>query len=170
MTESTNTLSPKKQRLFELRLKDKRANSEMKTIPRKKGSDPAPLSFAQERLWFLDQLEPDSAVYNIPMGLRFGGALNVPVLQRCLNEVLRRHESLRTRFETVEGQPVQVIQPVASLEMPLVDLRGLPEPEREAEAKRLCMEEAQRPFDLTRDICCCGPGCFGWARRITFFF
>ena len=126
--------------------------SEMKTIPRKKGSDPALLSFAQERLWFLDQLEPDSAVYNIPMGLRFAGALNVPVLQRCLNEVLRRHEPLRTSFKAVEGQPVQVIQPEASLEMPLVDLRGLPKPEREAKAKRLCVEEAQRPFDLTQDL------------------
>ena len=68
-----------------------------------------------------------------------------------MNE-LRRHKSLRTCFRAVEGQPVQVIQPVASLEMPAVDLRGLPEPEREAKAKQLCMEEARRPFDLTRDI------------------
>ncbi len=111
-----------------------------------------PLSFAQERLWFLDQLEPGSAVYNIPIGLRLQGELNVPVLKRSLDEILRRHESLRTRFEVVEGRPVQVIQPVASLEMPLVDLRGLPEPEREAEARRLCMKEAQRPFDLRHDL------------------
>ena len=79
-------------------------------------------------------------------GLRLGGALNVAVLQRCLNEILRRHEPLRTRFEAVEGQPVQVIQPVASLEMPLVDLRGLPEPEREVEARRLCMQEMSASF------------------------
>ncbi len=111
-----------------------------------------PLSFAQQRLWVLDQLEPHSALYNIPMGLRLGGALNVPVLQRCLSEILRRHEPLRTRFEAVEGQPVQAIQPVANLEMPLIDLRGLPEPEREVEARRLCIQECQRPFDLARDL------------------
>src|SRR5208282_2920765 len=111
-----------------------------------------PLSFAQERLWFLDQLEPNSAVYNIPLGLRLAGELNVPVLQRCLEEIVRRHETLHTRFEAVEGQPVQVIQPVASLEMPLIDLNGLLEPEREREALRLCMEEAKRPFDLSLDL------------------
>ena len=105
--------------------KEKRAASEMKTIPRKKGSDRAPMSFAQERLWSLDQLEPDSCRLQHSDGATIRGALNVPVLQRCLNEVLRRHKSLRTRFETVEGQPVRVIQPTASLEMPLMDLRGL---------------------------------------------
>ncbi len=152
MTETTNTLSANKQRLLELRLKEKRASLRMQAIPRRKGSDPASLSFAQQRLWFLNQLEPGSAVYNIPIGLRLQGELNVPVLKRSLDEILRRHESLRTRFEAVEGQPVQVIQPVASLEMPLVDLSGLPEPEREAEARRLCMKEAQRPFDLRHDL------------------
>jgi aspartate racemase len=111
-----------------------------------------PLSFAQQRLWFLDQMEPNRALYNMPVALRLGGALNMPVLQRCLSEVLRRHEPLRTCFETVEGQPVQVIQPAASLEMPLVDLRSLADPERQAEAKRLCVAEAQRPFDLRHDL------------------
>jgi aspartate racemase len=126
-----------------------RQQPSLKAAPRRGN---LPLSFAQQRLWFLDQLEPGSAIYNIPVGLRLGGALNVPVLQRCMSEVLRRHESLRTRFEAVKGQPVQVIQSGASLEMPLVDLRGLPGPEREAEAKRLCMEEARRPFDLQLDL------------------
>ena len=120
--ELINTLSAKRQLLLELSLKEMRVGAGSGTIPRKNKLDPAVLSFGQERLWFLDQLQPDSAVYNIPMGLRLGGALNVPVLQRCLNEVLRRHESLRTSFETVEGQPVQAIQPAASMEMPLVDL------------------------------------------------
>jgi amino acid adenylation domain-containing protein len=139
----------KRRALFEKLLQEEKAGSSS-TIPRRATAGAATLSFAQERLWFLDQLEPDSAVYNIPLGLRLGGALNVSVLQRCLSEILRRHEPLRTRFEAVEGQPVQVIQPVAPLEMPLVDLRGLPE--REAEARRLCIQEFQRPFDLARDF------------------
>jgi amino acid adenylation domain-containing protein len=121
-------------------------------IPRKEDADLAVLSFTQERLWFLDQLEPNSAAYNIPLQLRLRGAFNKPALQRSLNEILRRHESLRTRFEFVEGQSLQVIQPASSLEMALVDLTGLPKVEREAEANRLCFEEARRPFDFTCDI------------------
>lgn len=121
-------------------------------MPRDRSAATLPLSFAQEGLWFLDQLEPDSPVYNIPMGLRLKGALNLSVLQRCLGEILRRHEALRTRFEAVEGRPVQVIQPGASLEVPFLDLNGLPEHEREAEAMRLCTEEAQRPFNLAQDL------------------
>ncbi|MGP8094399.1 MAG: condensation domain-containing protein, partial [Candidatus Sulfotelmatobacter sp.] len=142
----------KKQRLLELRRKEKGAGLAMKTIPRKKESDPALLSFAQQRLWFLDQLEPNSAVYNISRALRIGGALDASLLRRCLNEILRRHDSLRTSFKAVEGQPVQVIQAMASLEMPIMDLSGPPKAEGEAQAERLCAEEAQRPFDLTRDL------------------
>jgi aspartate racemase len=135
-----------------LRLKEKRGSLEMQTIRRKTGSGPAPLSYAQQQLWFLDQLEPGGAHYNLPMGLRVKGHLDLAVLQECLNQVVQRHEALRTHFEAVEGQAVQVIQPVASVEMPLVDLRGLVEPEREAQAQRLCVQESQRPFDLARDL------------------
>ena len=106
------------------------------------------LSFAQERLWFLDQLEPDTALYNIPIGLGLKGTLKVAVLQRSLEEMVRRHEALRTCFEMVEGRPVQVIQPATSVEMPVIDVSDLAEPEREREARRLCAEAAQRPFDL----------------------
>jgi amino acid adenylation domain-containing protein len=121
-------------------------------IPRIERRESLPLSFAQERLWFLDRLVPDSAVYNVPMGFRLVGALDVLALQRCLREVLHRHEPLRTHFETVQGRPVQVVEPAASLEMPLVDLRGLPESAREPEARRLCMKEAQRSFNLGHDL------------------
>ena len=109
------------------------------------------LSFAQEQLWFLDQLESKSAVYNIPIMLALAGALDASVLRDSLQEVVRRHETLRTRFETVEGHPMQVITPACSLEMPVIDLSELPGDEREAEVNRLCREEAQRPFDLERD-------------------
>ena len=108
------------------------------------------LSFAQERLWFLDQLEGPSAAYNIPAGLRLSGPLDVVALERSLGEMVRRHEVLRTSFPTVEGVAVQRIAPVLEVGLPVVELQGLDEGEREAEVRRLAAEEAQRPFDLAR--------------------
>ena len=146
-------LSPEKRKALEKLLRAQGGMlSQLPISPAKREAAALPLSFAQERLWFLDQLEPNSAVYNIPFGLRLRGVLDVAVLQRCLGEILRRHEPLRTRFESEEGRPVQVIGPVVPLETALINLSGLPEPEREAEARRLCMKEAQRPFDLARDL------------------
>ena len=81
-----------------------------------------PLSFAQQRLWFIDQLEPGSPLYNIPAALRVEGPLDAAVLARCLGEVVRRHEALRTVFATREGAPVQVIQPALPFLLPVVDL------------------------------------------------
>ncbi|HOR01623.1 MAG TPA: condensation domain-containing protein, partial [Anaerolineae bacterium] len=109
-----------------------------------------PLSFAQQRLWFLDQLEPGTASYNVPDRLRLRGALDVTALERSLNEVVRRHEVLRTTFPTVDGRPAQAITPAPALALPLIDLQHLPGAEREAEAARLAAEEAARPFDLAR--------------------
>ena len=106
------------------------------------------LSFAQQRLWFLDQLEPNSAAYNIPAGVRLTGALNIEALSHALNEVVRRHESLRTTFAVVGGQPVQVIAEPAAVELPVVDLSMLDDEEREERARALSAEESVRPFDL----------------------
>ncbi|MFQ5794228.1 MAG: condensation domain-containing protein [Candidatus Bipolaricaulia bacterium] len=117
---------------------------------RKKASEPNPLSFSQERLWFLHQLEPDSPAYNIPLALRFTGPLSVSIAERSLNEIVRHHEVLRTTFSVVDGRPVQVIAPALTLPLPVVDLRELPETERETEVRRLATEEARRPFDLVR--------------------
>ncbi|MCP4662641.1 MAG: AMP-binding protein, partial [bacterium] len=109
-----------------------------------------PLSFAQQRLWFLDQFEPASPLYNLPHALRLDGAVSPAVLARVFAELVRRHEVLRTTFAMEEGRPRQVIAAQLRLPLPLVDLTRLPEPERDAEARRLATAEAQLPFDLTR--------------------
>ncbi|HEY0726764.1 MAG TPA: condensation domain-containing protein, partial [Pyrinomonadaceae bacterium] len=118
------------------------------TIPRREQRDEAPLSFAQERLWFLDQLEPGSAAYNMPGAVWLEGDLDVGALERSLNEIVRRHDVLRTTFRAELGRPVQVIPPSLSLSIPLIDLSQ--SSDDEAEARRLAREEAAKPFDLTR--------------------
>jgi amino acid adenylation domain-containing protein len=109
---------------------------------------PLPLSFAQQRLWFIDQLEPGSAAYNMPFALRLRGELDTAALRASLDALVRRHETLRTTFAEQGGVPVQVIHPAASVALRELDLRDLPEAEREAEAERLASEETLRPFDL----------------------
>ena len=109
-----------------------------------------PLSYAQQRLWFFNRWEPSEAVYNRPIVFRLNGQLNVAALEQSLNEVLRRHEVLRTIFATSEGDPIQVIVSSLTLTIPVVDLQDHPASEREAEARRRTIEEGQRPFDLSR--------------------
>jgi amino acid adenylation domain-containing protein len=109
-----------------------------------------PLSFAQQRLWFLDQLVPANPFYNVAAAVRLETAIDAVALERAVNEIVRRHEALRTTFRAVEGRPVQVVAPVLELALPVLDLAALPRAEREREALRLATEEAQRPFDLAR--------------------
>src|ERR1700752_4747951 len=108
-----------------------------------------PLTYGQQRLWFLDQLEPGNPVYNLPTGVRLRGTLQLSALQQSLNEIIRRHESLRTRFVKLDGQPVQVIDPELELRLEVVDLGILSEDERETEAVRLAHATAASGFDLT---------------------
>jgi non-ribosomal peptide synthetase component F len=119
-----------------------------------------PLSFAQQRLWLLDQLVPDAPIYNIPLAYRVTGELNVAALEQSLGEIIRRHEALRTTFSAVDGQPIQAIRcfatrfaiaPEIDLRLPVVDLREIAETEREKEVQRLATQEAQQPFDLTTE-------------------
>jgi surfactin family lipopeptide synthetase A len=112
--------------------------------------DGVPLSYGQERLWFLDRLQPGVAVYNLGTTVPINGEAKVAVLERSLNEVVRRHAVLRTTFATVEGRPVQVIAESAPVALSVVDLREMPAATRGAEAQRLAVREAQRPFDLAR--------------------
>jgi len=110
----------------------------------------SPLSYAQQRLWFLNQLAPGSAFYNMPIALRLRIGLDVGALTRTLNEIARRHEVLRTTFQLRDGEPVQVIAPRPALVVDETDLRALPAAEREVHAHRLATAESRRPFDLTR--------------------
>jgi natural product biosynthesis luciferase-like monooxygenase protein/amino acid adenylation domain-containing protein len=107
-----------------------------------------PLSFAQQRLWFFQQLEPGNPFYTIPAALRLTGMLDLSALERSLSAIMRRHEALRTVFVTRDGRPAQVVLPALPLRLPLVDLQQLAAEARDAEALRLATAEAQRPFDL----------------------
>ncbi|HEY0411151.1 MAG TPA: condensation domain-containing protein, partial [Candidatus Dormibacteraeota bacterium] len=117
----------------------------IRPVPR--GGD-LPLSFAQERLWFLNRLEPESPAYNVPAAVRLRGALDGEALAASLSEVVRRHESLRTRFVPGPDGPVQRVEPAVAVELPVIDLSGAAD--AEAEAVRLRRAEARRPFDLER--------------------
>ncbi len=109
-----------------------------------------PLSYAQQALWFLEQLTPGEPTFNVTSAVRITGVLDVDVLRRSFHEMIGRHESLRTTFHLVDGRPIQTIAPSVPLPMNLVDLRGLPEESRQAEAQRLAAKEAGTPFDLTQ--------------------
>ncbi|HYG62699.1 MAG TPA: amino acid adenylation domain-containing protein, partial [Thermoanaerobaculia bacterium] len=111
---------------------------------------PLSLSFAQQRLWFLDQLEPGSPLYNIPAAVRLDGPLDPRLFGRVLGEIVRRHEVLRTTFLTVDGRPVQAISPPQPFPLPIVNLTGLGGAERQTQAARLAAAESVRPFDLER--------------------
>jgi hypothetical protein len=117
-------------------------------IPRRQAGDFAPLSFGQQQLWLLSRLLPDVPAYTECVTIHLPGPLNVPVLERSFNEILKRHEAWRTSFPLVNGEPVQYIHPVVNIDLPVVDLCHLPPLEREPEALRLMTEDAEQPFDL----------------------
>ena len=119
-------------------------------ITRAERGGEVPLSYAQQRLWFLDQLEPGNPFYNVPTAVRLSGELDLAALENAFNEILRRHETLRTTFHVSDGRPSQVIVPSLTIELPVVELAAAPEPELEREVMRLALEEARRPFDLQR--------------------
>ncbi len=109
-----------------------------------------PLSFSQERVWFLHQFNPENLAYNFASSIDFRGRLDVKALERSLDEILRRHESYRTSFPTVDGRPVQIIHPHTPYSLPIVDLSDKPEEERESAAKGWCDKDFQRRFNLAK--------------------
>jgi amino acid adenylation domain-containing protein len=109
-----------------------------------------PLSFAQERLWFLNQLEPDNPFYNVYVALQLKGSLHVKALEQSINEIVQRHEVLRTTFPQKDGKAFQVIAPSLTIPLPMIDLKHLSEPEQSYEVKRLAVQEARVPFDLAK--------------------
>jgi natural product biosynthesis luciferase-like monooxygenase protein/amino acid adenylation domain-containing protein/non-ribosomal peptide synthase protein (TIGR01720 family) len=125
-------------------------NTKVAISKRLRDTNPIPLSFAQERLWFLDQLAPNSAWYVVSQAFHISGPLQMEALERSLAMVVQRHEVLRTTFSLQEGRPVQIIaSDPAGLQVPVIDLRGLTAGERDQQVRQLARADAQRPFDLT---------------------
>ena len=121
------------------------------TLPRERPT-PLPVSFAQQRLWFLDRLEPQQGVYNIPRAVRLRGTLDVEALRGALDVIVERHEALRTTFASADGVPSQRVTTPRPVDLRIVDLGAWPAAEREAEARCLLGEAAMRPFDLASDL------------------
>ncbi len=138
------------QRLKRQQGQQQQAEARPAPITRRKGDeDTFPLSYAQQRLWFLQQLEPTSAFYNVPAAVRLCGSLNVAALTQALNEITRRHEALRTTFISLEGEPRQQVSPALTIELPVVDLSATSAAEKDAQAQRIAQQEAARAFDLS---------------------
>jgi len=146
--ERRKRLSARQQMLLEERIRGARPAA--KSILRRHAVVRCPVSYAQEPLWFLDQLGLVGSAYNLPFEVRLSGPLDVTALERSLREIVRRHEVLRTRLEVEDGQPVQVIGPTGAFRLERVDVSGLAKDVREAEILRLAKEEVSRPFDLLR--------------------
>ena len=151
LSERVAALSPAKLGLLEQILrKNVTEGPEAQIVPRDRRADALPLSFAQERLWFLEQFQPGSPVYNIPLSMRMPGPLNIRALNWSINEVVRRHEVLRTSFPNRRGCPAQVIAPEMTLDLPISDLQTYLSEDREREARRIATEEVRGIFDLSR--------------------
>jgi len=150
--KTVDSLSRRKLALLSERLKAGIVKTPRREISRRSNpTAPCPLSFAQQRLWFIDQLEPGNAVYNCPEEVRLEGRLNLEALERVINEVVRRHEVLRTRIEvSAEGEPMQVIDEWEPRRLEVEDLASLSPEERQREALRRAREEAGTGFDLKR--------------------
>jgi amino acid adenylation domain-containing protein len=145
-------LTPDQRAQLERRLMQMSAARGTERIPRRPMFSPCPLSFAQQRLWFLHQLEPLSPFYNVPKALRLVGSLDVPALQRTLDSIVARHEVLRTTYEAVDGRPMQMIAADRPAEMAVIDLSTWSAAERDAATERFLKDAVQRPFDLSRDV------------------
>ena len=142
-------LSPAKQALLEKRLGGEvKPNSRSDSISRRSNTAPPSLSFAQQRLWFLQQLEPDNNFYHQHFLLQLTGSLDVAVLEQSINAIVQRHEALRTTFNMVEEQPVQIITPNLTMKLLVVNLCQVSEAEQKRKVKKMTIEQNHRHFDL----------------------
>ncbi len=151
MPKKGNGRSAQETQLLDLLLKRKGIQlPQAQTITRRTNPDPAPLSFAQQRLWFIQQLDPESWAYNISEVVTLSGPLDVSALEQSLIEICHRHEALRTTFQTIAEQPVQVVSETPEVSLQVIDLRQLPEAERALEVRRLETVAARQPFDMAQ--------------------
>ncbi|MDZ8184118.1 MAG: amino acid adenylation domain-containing protein [Nostoc sp. ChiSLP02] len=149
MNKNNTNLSPAKKALLE---KWKGGKFQADTIPKRQTSHNIPLSFSQQRLWFIDQLYHGSSFYNIPIAFHIKGKLNITALHQSLNEILKRHEIWRTTFRLVNGQPVQEIAFDFTWDFPIINLEYLSDRDWESEVKQIVAKEATKPFNLTKGL------------------
>ncbi|HEX6716516.1 MAG TPA: amino acid adenylation domain-containing protein [Pyrinomonadaceae bacterium] len=150
LTKRFAALSPAKRALLERRLSaDKSQNTCEPQLSKRTPGESARASFAQERLWFIQQLEPESTAYNVPRAIRLRGNLDLKILEQSLNEIIRRHESLRTTFSLVDGNLTQIVTEHSLLQLAVIDLSNVSADERSIRAHELARQEAALPFDLT---------------------
>jgi len=149
--EASSTLSPVKQALLEQRLKRaSHAPVRGREIPKRPDRNDAPLSFAQRQMWMIDRMTPGNPAYNVPVGYRIRGVLNATALEDSFNEIIKRHEVLRTTFVVKDGDPFQLIHPALTIKITFTQLDHLPSKEREDRLQTLASEESVRSFDLSR--------------------
>jgi acyl transferase domain-containing protein len=134
------------------KIRDRKAKFEPASIPCVERDGELALSFAQEQLWLIHQVNPHSAAYNLPAAVRLKGALDFEALEKSIGEVVQRHEILRTRFAEVDGRAAQIIDPAAPIKLPVVELSELGTEQREAEAGRIVTADARLPFDLEQGL------------------
>ena len=126
-------------------------NSQTQFIKQASRDGQLPLSFVQERLWFLNQLFPDNSAYNVPIALTLEGILNVAALEQTLKAIIQRHETLRTTFSNINGKPVQIVAPLTDLTLPVLDLQDSNSLQEQSEkVQQLVRQEAMQPFDLAK--------------------
>jgi hypothetical protein len=149
LSQRLAALSPEQRALLQKRIQQKADDAHgSHKILRQQNRHCFPLSFAQERLWFLSQMEPDNPAYNVPQVMQFKGPLDIFALERTFNELLQRHDVLRTTFLFDDEEPVQIVAPELTILLPVIDLQQLPNERREDVARQLIMEAVQQPFDL----------------------
>ena len=149
MNKKYSNLSPAKKALLE---KWKKGKLQTDIIPKRQDCQNIPLSFSQQRLWFIDQLYHESPFYNIPIAFHIQGHLNIAALEQSLNEILKRHKILRTNFILANGEPVQKIAPELNWDLSIINLEHLSGKDWESEVKQFVAESAKKPFNLAKEL------------------